>query len=367
MSELPNAHRMLESAERSVTAGDLVSADELLRDAARIQEAELGPLHPELANTLNNLAIVAERTGRQADAEKFYRRAAAITAVSLPPEHPMVAASRENLEDFCHAAGLPIDAPAFMTLSEQDTELGLGLFADEDKAEDKPEDKPEATAAPAPVHFDDALLTMRFEPLPETARSVPAEATPPRRASRAFAWAAIALVMVGSAALVVARTWSSRETVTTAPTAAATARPATPTPPPAAPTAPAATERASAPPPVEAPATVSANGISLATVDVCRTLSTSGGSWQCNPAGDSVAPGRVVFYTRVRSPRDATVMHRWYRGDTLQKSVPLKIRASANEGYRTYSQQAVDGGEDWRVEITTADGEVLHQQRFSVR
>src|SRR5712671_8019853 len=105
MSDLRDAERMLEAAEQAAIGADLASADELLRGAARIQEAELGPLHPDLANTLNNLAIVAERTGRPSEAETLYRRAAAIAAAALPPGHPMVAESRQNLEDFCRARG----------------------------------------------------------------------------------------------------------------------------------------------------------------------------------------------------------------------------------------------------------------------
>jgi hypothetical protein len=42
-----------------------------MREVARIQEADLGPLHPDLANTLNNLAIVAEQTGQPEEAESF--------------------------------------------------------------------------------------------------------------------------------------------------------------------------------------------------------------------------------------------------------------------------------------------------------
>src|SRR5262245_55904191 len=112
MSELQNVGNILAMAETAATAGDLASADELLRAAARIQEDELGPLNPDLANTLNNLAIVAERTGRLGDAEMFYRRAVAITSASLPVDDPMRAASRQNLEDFCRARGLPIDETA---------------------------------------------------------------------------------------------------------------------------------------------------------------------------------------------------------------------------------------------------------------
>ena len=64
MTEQQDARHLLERAERAAEAGDLVSADELLREAARIQEQELGPHHPDLANTLNNLAIVAEKNGK---------------------------------------------------------------------------------------------------------------------------------------------------------------------------------------------------------------------------------------------------------------------------------------------------------------
>ena len=82
--------------------------------------------------------------------------------------------------------------------------------------------------------------------------------------------------------------------------------------------------------------------------------------------GSSVAPGPIVFYTRVRSPRDTAVVHRWYRGNTLRQSVRLTTRANATEGYRTYSRQTVDEGE-WRVEIKSADDSLLHEQRFAVR
>ena len=61
------------------------------------------------------------------------------------------------------------------------------------------------------------------------------------------------------------------------------------------------------------------------------------------------------------------VVHRWYRGDTLRQSVKLMIRATATEGYRTYSRQTVEGGPDWHVEVRSADGTLLHDRRFVVR
>ena len=64
MSELRDAGRMIEAAEQAAIGEDFTVADELLRVAARIQEAELGPLHPDLANTLNNRAIVGSSMPR---------------------------------------------------------------------------------------------------------------------------------------------------------------------------------------------------------------------------------------------------------------------------------------------------------------
>jgi hypothetical protein len=46
--------------------------------------------------------------------------------------------------------------------------------------------------------------------------------------------------------------------------------------------------------------------------------------------------------------------------------VKLPVRASATEGYRTYSRQTVDAG-DWRVEVSSAKGDVLYQRSFTVR
>src|SRR5262245_59492919 len=111
MAQPQEAGEILEAAERAAAAGDLAAAGELLRNLAHLQEATLGPFHPNLALTLNNLAIVSEKTGRQGDAETFYRRAAAIASTSLPADHPMVAESRQNLEDFCRSCGLPVSPP----------------------------------------------------------------------------------------------------------------------------------------------------------------------------------------------------------------------------------------------------------------
>jgi len=339
MSEQQNARHMLDQAEHAATAGDLASADELLRAAARIQEAELGPLHPDLANTLNNLAIVAERTGRPSEAETLYRRAAAIAAAALPPDHPMVAESRQNLEDFCRARDLSIDAPAVIAPTKS---------------------APPPSTAPPPDGV--SRTTTAAQPLPPAALSA--------GASHSLAWVAAAAVVLAAAIFLVLRPSSSHN----APEPAA-AQPADAAPPIAEPPATPAPIEEAAPPKAaprdddrdistnKAPAT---GDITVAAAQLCRTLSTSGSNWRCDPAGDSTPPGPIVFYTRVRSPQDAAVEHRWYHGSTLRQSKRLRIQSNVAEGYRTYSRQRVDGG-DWRVEVRSTDGHLLLEQRFAVR
>src|SRR5688572_18831466 len=111
MPEPRGARSLIENAEQAAAAGDYASAEDLLREAAALQEQTLGPNHPDLANTFNNLGIVCEMTDNPIDAEHFFRRAHAIAAATLAPDHPFVATSRKNLHDFCSARGRPVELP----------------------------------------------------------------------------------------------------------------------------------------------------------------------------------------------------------------------------------------------------------------
>jgi hypothetical protein len=391
MSELARVQDMLAGAERAASAGNLASADALLRSVARIQEAELGPLHPDLANTLNNLAIVAENTGRPGEAETFYRRAVAITSASLPAEHPMVAASRQNLEEFCRSHGIPIEEAPVAAPPAPPAEPGPDLSSRRDPADEakrrargrradaghvtKPAPRP-AEARVAPPAAADTRVPSRPPP-PTASRPLPFALG---KASRPLA-IAIGLVLLVTAGLLVTRPWSARDP-STAPAAepmeTPTAEPASvppPAPVSAPPPAPLPVEQAQPPTAAQPdaarevvadePAEPSSGAITLATVELCRTLSTRG-EWRCDAAGNTVAPGPLVFYTRVRTPRNTAVVHRWYRGDELRETRRLTIRTNPDPGYRTYSRHTVDEG-DWRVEARTAEGDLLHERRFAVR
>jgi hypothetical protein len=86
------------------------------------------------------------------------------------------------------------------------------------------------------------------------------------------------------------------------------------------------------------------------------------------PAESGSAPGPFYYYTRLASARDATIRHRWYYEGRLQQSVALEVGANAKAGYRTYSRQTVAAGRsgNWRVELVSPDGGLLHEERFVV-
>jgi hypothetical protein len=344
MADAQDIRTLLEAAEHAASAGDLVAAEAALRDAARLQEAELGA-HPDLASTLNNLAVVTEKTGRPDEAEAFFRRAFAIASASLPADDPTVAEIRQNLEDFCRARGVPFEQPTVPPAAA--------------RAETSAVVAPRAQEAIAPRAPE--VVAPRVQ---EVVPPVPLAASPRRAPIALIVFAAIAVIAIAFAIL---RPRSPREASTpaSAPPASSVDRPAEP-PPASAATAPAEAAPSAPANPATPAAASAASDVTVASAQLCRNFSTVERTWRCDPAGDSVPTGSLVLYTRVRSPRDGTVVHRWFRGESMRKSSQLQIRANPAEGYRTYSRQTVDPGE-WRVEVRSAAGALLHEQRFTVR
>jgi hypothetical protein len=106
----------------------------------------------------------------------------------------------------------------------------------------------------------------------------------------------------------------------------------------------------------------------VAVAHVCQRFSTAGSpDWRCEQVGSSVAPGSLVYYTRIKAASATAVEHRWYHGDDLQQSVRLNVAANSDPGYRTYSRLAVAATGRWRVEVRTTGGTLLHEVRFDVR
>lgn len=378
----PDVKDILAAAEQALAEGDLADADALLRDVARVEEATLGPLHPDLAATLSNLAIVAEKSGRQPDAESYYRRAAAIASASLPADDPMVAATRENLHDFCRLHGVAVDVepaapPAIASPAPPAVEPPAPRGVEQPASPNT--GRGIDPTVPAPEVERGIGRAVRVLPAEAAATPAAISAPTPPAESTSRKWIVIAVVILAALAFLIMRWSSGHESARVAPEESA-ARPADPRPTaPAEPPAVAAPRSETpAPPPVRprndrgiaasrpAARTPPSGPVSVIYAEVCTTFSASGQNWRCKPVGDVVAPGRVVLYTKVKSERNASVTHLWYRGNTLRQSVTLHILPNGTAGYRTYSRRTVGPGE-WRVEVRSAAGALLHEKRFVVR
>jgi serine/threonine protein kinase/tetratricopeptide (TPR) repeat protein len=77
--------------------GDYRRADVVGREALEIRRRRLGPEHPQVSLTLNNLAVVQLGLGNYPEAEALYKESIAGLQRTFGNEHPEVATSMENL------------------------------------------------------------------------------------------------------------------------------------------------------------------------------------------------------------------------------------------------------------------------------
>ncbi len=75
----------------------LSQVEDLYRRALAIQEKALGPDHPSVATTLNNLAALLDQQGKYGDSEPLQRRSLEILEKALGPLHPDTAATLTTL------------------------------------------------------------------------------------------------------------------------------------------------------------------------------------------------------------------------------------------------------------------------------
>ena len=93
--------------ERLITQdiGRYAQAEPLYRRALTIREKALGPEHPDVAQPLNNLALLYYATGRKEEAEPLYQARPRDQGEGLGPDHPDVAQSLNNLALLYYATG----------------------------------------------------------------------------------------------------------------------------------------------------------------------------------------------------------------------------------------------------------------------
>jgi hypothetical protein len=302
---------IIKAAEQYAAAGDYAAAEEHLREAAVLQEASLGPLHPDLANTLNNLGVVCEINHNDGEAEHCFRRAYANATTVLKPDHPFVATSRQNLSDFCDARGKRVDEQPLVR-SRFIRPLAIGgvgpaLMLIVILAAVRPWLNSSGQARSAPAIVSDSPREIAA---PQAALSVEPLALPKQ----------------------------TKKTSEDHPDGETARR----------------TTEASAP-----------MRLTVVKARLCADLE----DFACDPPDTPVPAGPLFFYTQVKSTGATTIQHRWYRNDRLYQSVPLHVQASTRDGYRTFSQSIMTGESagSWRVELRTEDGVLLHEERFSVR
>ena len=359
------------AASSAATAGDFAAAVSYLRGALDRQMDTLGPKHPDLATTLNNLALMLEQIGDTDGAGRSYRRAYSIALAALGPDDPAVGVSHANLAAFYRAHGSNGDEVAGSMLA------GLDDFPSVDE-----ELRTVVPAAPRP-----AQVVPPPPPRPAPS-SVPvpviesAQAASAGRRSRAAVIGTAVVLLTAAGWWVLPQTQGVRDRATDAlpPPPAAEAKATIGT---AAPAAPASTSEklpaSSVPPPAIAPekearnaslrASSGAAATHVAEARLCGALSSGSGVWRCQPLTDERRGGAVYFYTRVASPTDAVVRHRWTRNGTVVRVVDLRIRANPKEGFRTYSRQtgrALESGQ-WQVALLDPDGAVLREETFVIR
>ncbi len=88
-----------------MTQGQYAEAEPLYKRSLAIQEKALGPDHPDVATTLNNLAEIYRNQGRYAEAEPLHKRSLEISEKAFGPDHPDVATSLNNLAELYRNQG----------------------------------------------------------------------------------------------------------------------------------------------------------------------------------------------------------------------------------------------------------------------
>jgi len=84
----------------------------LAKKTIEVAEQNVGPDHPSVATSLNNLAEIYRTQGDYAKAEPLYKRSLSIKEKALGPDHPSVATSLENLAGLYRATKRTAEADA---------------------------------------------------------------------------------------------------------------------------------------------------------------------------------------------------------------------------------------------------------------
>jgi tetratricopeptide (TPR) repeat protein len=100
------------AAELSYAFEEFQETGHLLEQVLKIQEKLLGPEHPDLTQTLNNLGVLRHTQGRHAEAEAFYLWAVEICETKGHPQDQDAVNLRQNYAAFLQEVGRHREADA---------------------------------------------------------------------------------------------------------------------------------------------------------------------------------------------------------------------------------------------------------------
>jgi CHAT domain-containing protein/Tfp pilus assembly protein PilF len=106
--------------------GRFADAEPLYKRAVEISERSLGPDHPQVAASLNNLATLYVDQGRYVDAEQLFKQVLAMRERAFGPDHPQVAGSLSNLATLYRELNRNADAEPLFKRALEISERALG-------------------------------------------------------------------------------------------------------------------------------------------------------------------------------------------------------------------------------------------------
>ena len=110
----------------SYKSGKYKEAEKSVTRSLKIYEKALGPDHPRVAISMNDLAVLYRAQGRYAEAEPLYRRSLEILKKTLGPDHPHVATALSNLAFLYQAQGKYSESELFCKSALKIREQALG-------------------------------------------------------------------------------------------------------------------------------------------------------------------------------------------------------------------------------------------------
>jgi CHAT domain-containing protein/Tfp pilus assembly protein PilF len=125
-THLEMANPMNDLAVLYQATGQYARAEPLFRRSLEISEAKLGKDHLDVAVSLNNLALLYKDLGQYAKAEPLYRRSLVIYEAKQGKDHPDVALSLNNLAGLYYVLGQHAKAEPLFRRSLEIREAKLG-------------------------------------------------------------------------------------------------------------------------------------------------------------------------------------------------------------------------------------------------